>query len=220
MVNKQLAGPVIAGMLCAFAGMVGYVLGESRGRESTVESALTIAAPERAEPESEPVMPRCPAEPLHECEAARDELRIAVEQLTGTQAKLREDLEFYRGLVDLRQAEESVRLHSAEWTRLSAGRIVLRLVLVRTGPNRKEVQGKLQVKLRGMQEDQVREIFIERIAVGATPKMDFNFRNFHEWEIELRVPSSFKPDRLIATLEIKGHKEPIIESWTWSELES
>lgn len=217
---RHIRGPVVAAMACAFSGMLGYTLGESHSRSVMNVSPVEISQPEAGESESVETALACPSEPLLECEAAREEQRKSIESMTGTQAQLREDLEFYRGLVDSRQAEESVRLHSAEWQRLSAGRVVLRLVLVRTGPRQKEVEGRLLVKLRGVQDGQVREIFIERLAVGAPPKMEFAFRNFHEWEIELRVPASFKPDRLVATLDIKGQKEPIVESWTWTELES
>ncbi len=216
----QIRGAVFAAMLCAFAGVVGYALGEGRGRADAL-AALPIVSPKPAlnaaqEPSQEPV---CPQAPLLECQAAREELRRTIEGMTGTQAQLREDLEFYRGLVDSRRAEESVRLHSAEWRQFGAGRIVLRLVLVRTGPRQKEVSGRLELKLRGIQDTEVREVFIERISVGAPPDMEFSFRNFHEWEIELRVPASFKVERLIASLHIEGQKEPVVESWTWTELE-
>ncbi len=217
---EHIRGPVVAAMLCAFAGVVGYALGEGKGRDDAL-AAMPISSPQ-AEPvaANDPVPEQvCPSAPLLECEAARVELRRTIEGMTGTQAQLREDLEFYRGLVDSRRAEESVRLHSAEWRQFGAGRIVLRLVLVRTGPRQKEVSGRLELKLRGIQDTEVREVFIERITVGEPPNMEFSFRNFHEWEIELRVPASFQAERLIASLQIKGQKEPVVESWTWTELE-
>jgi len=217
---EQIRGPVVAAMLCAFAGVLGYALGEGKGRDDAL-AAMPISSPQAASVTADDPVPEqvCPPAPLLECEAARVELRRTIEGMTGTQAQLREDLEFYRGLVDSRRAEESVRLHSAEWRQFGAGRIVLRLVLVRTGPRQKEVSGRLELKLRGIQDTEVREVFIERITVGEPPNMEFSFRNFHEWEIELRVPASFQAERLIASLQIKGQKEPVVESWTWTELE-
>lgn len=218
--NARIQGPVLVAMLCAFAAMLGYVLGEQKARSDAPDASVSVEPLVQNQEVSLASEPRCAPEPLLECEAARAELRSGIEQLTATQAQLREDLEFYRGLVDARHAGESVRLHRAEWQRLSAGRVVLRLVLVRAGPRQKVVHGSLQVKLRGVQSGDVREVFLDRIAVGEPPRAEFAFQNFHEWEIELQLPESFQAERLIATVKLKGQKTPIVESWNWMELES
>ncbi|MEN8718850.1 MAG: DUF6776 family protein [Oceanococcaceae bacterium] len=219
MVRSIPASAVVA-MLCAFCGLLGYVAGEWRGRQSGPEVAAPVALPSTGVPFAPSSAPKCPTEPLLECEAAREALTESVAELTSARARLREDLEFYRGLVDNRQADNSVRLHDAEWVALSDDRVLLRLTLVRAGPGQNELEAHLKVVLRGTMDGEVREVLVDRLAIGRAPDLTISLKNFREWEAELRIPVSFVPDRLIVELRRSARSKPVVKSWAWSTLES
>lgn len=220
-VMQQTRGIAIAAMCCALSGLVGFVVGEAQAPESNERRPLGEQRAERSslsvtELEQKEV---CPPEPLQECESGREALRDTVNDLTRRQARLREDLEFYRGLVDLGQANDAVRLHQARWVSLGGDRILLRVLMVRGGNANNNLPVKLDIKLRGMVEGAVRELRAERLVVGRKPDMSFELAAFHEWEAELRLPDSFKPDRLVVELSPGKRRRPVVESWLWSEIE-
>ena len=213
--------PAVTAMVCALSALIGYVVGEHQATQRT-----PVAAPVENEMILEDDVPvealSCDTSEaeLLECQTARESLRSSVAQLTQDRAELREDLEFYRGLVDLRQAERGVRAYKAEVFPLQGNRSLLRVVLVRTGAKAVEVSGQMVLRLRGTQGDDVTDVFVDRLAVGVVPSLNFAFSNFHEWEAELRLPESFQPERLIVELTIEGAAKPLVESWAWSEIKS
>lgn len=217
---QHIRGIAVGAMCCALSALVGYVVGE--GQASTDGLAALTARVDEADTTDSKAYGEgqlCPPEPLQECEAGREALRESVSDLTRRQARLREDLEFYRGLVDAGQADDAVRLHQARWVSLGGDRILLRVLMVRGGGASAELPVKLAVKLRGMVSGAVRELRVDRLVVGAVPQLAFELRGFHEWEAEIRLPADFKPDRLIAELTPGKRKRPIVESWLWSEIE-
>jgi hypothetical protein len=157
---------------------------------------------------------------LTRCETARASLRESVAELTAQRARLREDLEFYRGLVDPENSAGGVRLHAVEWYPLADARVMLRAVLARAGGSRGVATGRMEFRLRGREGDQVREYPVAELVAGPTPGASYRFSRFQEWEAELRVPQAFEPERLIALITPQDSRDTVVKSWAWPALEA
>lgn len=209
--------------LCATSALIGFVLGEQQStsvpldRVSLPNNAgqtdVTEQAASSADLSSE-------LRDLTRCETARASLRESVAELTAQRARLREDLEFYRGLVDPENSPGGVRLHAVEWYALAGARVMLRAVLARSGGSRGVATGRMEFRLRGREGEQVREYPIAELAAGPTPGAEYRFSRFQEWEAELGIPSAFQPERLIALITPQGSDDTVVKSWAWPALEA
>lgn len=214
---------MVGGLLCAASALLGFVVGE---RQATTAGAVA----------SDPVQPSTPgAAPessanlsdlnadqrnLTRCETARASLRESVAELTAQRARLREDLEFYRGLIDPENSPGGVRLHAVEWYPLADARVMLRAVLARSGAPRGVATGRMEFRLRGREGDQVREYSVTELLAGPTPGVNYRFSRFQEWEAELHMPAAFEPERLIALITPQDNNDTVVKSWAWPALEA
>ena len=218
---RGLRAAVFAALACAASGLIGFLIGEG-GSESRPRVVVPGTQPEGEAAlglgSVDPQLAACPAG-LSLCESGRSSLRSSVAELTRQNADLREDIEFYRGMLAA-AGDEPVRLLKLEWYQLDQRRLMLRAVLVQPGNARSEVRGELRFRLRGSMGDQLREFPVRELVQGNPPSPQFAFRRLTEWEAELRLPQGFVPERLIATIQVQGGRSAIVKSWTWRELES
>ena len=142
-------------------------------------------------------------------EEERRELARTIGELQAEVANLRQQIEFYRGVVASDNPRAPVAIRSFRVVQsLEGSAPVLRLALVQPGNPQSIVSGTVQPSLEGR-----RGVRFERISLSAHK---FSFRYFENLELPLPLPSGFVPERV--TVEIRSgsrNTAPVVQSLLW-----
>ncbi|TJY64858.1 hypothetical protein E4T66_01055 [Sinimarinibacterium sp. CAU 1509] len=151
------------------------------------------------------------------CSAVRDSMT----QAQAEASELREQLAFYRGIVEPEQSRAGVRIYEFK---LSAGaqpgRYRFDLVLIQSVRHEQRVAGRIQVNLvgRGSKGD-ARYPLHDLITDDSTRNLLFSLKYFEEFAGEFQLPGAFKPTRIEVTLVPDENGAPNVEeSYDWDRL--
>ena len=139
----------------------------------------------------------------------RQEVARTIGELQAEVSRQRQQLEFYKGVVESAEPSANVAIRNARIDRTdTADRVQLRLSLVQPGNPRGMVSGRIKVLLEGSREGRpIRVTVLE---------MPYNFRYFENIDRELSAPTGVSPERLQIEVEPSGRPgRPVVQSLLW-----
>lgn len=142
-------------------------------------------------------------------EEERRELARTIGELQAEVARLRQQVEFYRGVVATPNARAPVAIRSFRLVQSpqSAGP-TLRLALVQPGNPQSVVSGSVRTTVEGRRGSQPARI--------ALPARNFSFRYFENLELPVNLPSGFVPERVTVEIRAGGRDTaPVVQSILW-----
>lgn len=145
-------------------------------------------------------------------QSVRDELKL----LQGEILELREEVEFYRGIVSPveRQAGlniQSLNIQSAGEERLYHYDLVMSQVL----KNDRYVSGVVKLYLQGVQEGEPQTLEFADLSPNDSVTRNFRFRYFQRMEGDIRLPAGFVPRNVMVEMSPQGRKQ-VSKSFAWS----
>lgn len=142
-------------------------------------------------------------------EQERRELARTIGELQAEVARLRQQVEFYRGVVTTPDARAPVAVRSFRIVRsLDSTRPSLRLALVQPGNPRAVVSGSVRTTIEGRRGSQA-----DRISL---PVRNFSFRYLENLELPVNLPDGFVPERVTVEIRAGGRDTaPVVQSILW-----
>ncbi len=148
-------------------------------------------------------------------QAAYKEVRDNLKQLQEEILELRQEVEFYRGIVS--PAERQVGLTIQNFKLLPAGEDHLyhfELVLTQVLKNDRTTSGSITFIVRGVQAGEPKELRFKDISPNSSVKNDFRVRYFQKIEGDIRLPADFAPRSVV--IEIQPVKRKTIsKTFDW-----
>jgi uncharacterized coiled-coil protein SlyX len=139
----------------------------------------------------------------------RQEVSRTIGELQAEVSRQRQQLEFYKGVVESTEPSADVAIRNVRIDRTDmADRVQLRLSLVQPGNPRAMVSGRIKVLLEGSQGGRpIRVTVLE---------MPYNFRYFENVDRELSAPKGVSPERLQIEVEPSGRPgRSVVQSLLW-----
>jgi hypothetical protein len=147
----------------------------------------------------------------------RSEVSRSIGELQAQVARQAQDLAFYRGIVG-ESGQSPVKIQQF---RVVAGgaplHFTLKLVLGRPVRPEDVISGVVAITLEGSQGLVPASRDLSQLTAGKKHELEFNFRYLQPIDVEIEIPSGFKPERV--TVELRaGRKgaEPLRQSYLWS----
>lgn len=148
-------------------------------------------------------------------QAAYKEVRDNLKSLQEEILELREEVEFYRGIVS--PVERQVGLNIQNFKLFPAGEDRLyhfELVLTQVLKNDRTATGTVNFVVRGVQAGEPKELRFKDISPNNSIKNNFRFRYFQKTEGDIRLPVDFVPRTV--TIEIMPVKRKVVsKTFDW-----
>jgi len=125
--------------------------------------------------------------------------------------KLKEELEFYRGVMDASGDVNGLDVHGIHIQTLTHERSYrLKLILTHVAKTDTVVEGVIDVALEGIQKSSAQHLRLQDITLDDGLVLDFRFRNFQRFESNVILPENFKPQRVFVNLLTKNRKRSML----------
>ena len=126
--------------------------------------------------------------------------------------RLTKDLEFYRGIINVKGDENSPVIHGMRIKPLAYARgYRLELILLHITNTDKVFEGALDVVVEGTQDSAPKRFPLDEISLGRNQNYSIRFRNFQRIEDNFVLPENFQPQKISVTLSIDDRDEPGLE---------
>ncbi len=149
---------------------------------------------------------------------AYEEVRESLKQLQEEILELRQEVEFYRGIVSPAERQAGIAIQSFVMAPVAAeGLYHYELVLTQMLKNDKFVKGWVNLYVNGVQAGEPRRMQFKDITPNNSVKRDLRFRYFQKMEGDVRLPEGFVVRDVVVEVLPKGRKQ-ITKSFPWSEI--
>ena len=126
--------------------------------------------------------------------------------------RLTKDLEFYRGIINVKGDENSPVIHGMRIKPLAYARgYRLELILLHITNTDKVFEGALDVVVEGTQDSALKRFPLDEISLGRNQNYSIRFRNFQRIEDNFVLPENFQPQKISVTLSMDDQDEPGLE---------
>lgn len=183
------------------AGAPGLILDPGTLRQMLRERDATIAELRRQQADYETSQTAL--------EQERREVSQTIGELQAEAARLRQQLEFYRGIVAADDPRAPVSIRSARITRGDPTRPpTLRISLAQPGNPQSVIIGTVAVTVEGRRGSTVEQF--------ALPVQRYSFRFFENLEQNIELPTGFVPQRVSIEVRPSGRQvRPVVQSLLW-----
>lgn len=148
------------------------------------------------------------------CETVRESLM----RLQTEAATLREQLGFYRGIVAPDLSRAGVRVYELKVRKgASADSYAYDLVLIQSVRHDRRMSGRVEISIEGANGGQPQTLNWGNVAVGGGKGLSFAFKYFEEFSGEWRLPSGFKPQRVVTRLLVDGEND-VEDQFDWKQV--
>lgn len=140
--------------------------------------------------------------------------------------ELKEELEFYRGIVTPEGGTRGIKVQSFAVVKSpEVGKYHYKLVLVQVLRNDRQVRGHIDVKLEGTLEGRQKSYSLTKVATDKklkrSPRIGFKFKYYQNIEGYLKFPDGFVPGRVKIVVVAQGRKAAkISKTYEWQEIAS
>ena len=144
-------------------------------------------------------------------QVVRNDLKLLQEEIL----ELREEVEFYRGIVS--PAERQAGLNIQTFKLEPAGEDDLfhfELVMSQVLKNDRFVKGVVKLHLQGVQDGEPQTLNFTEISPNESVSSKFRFRYFQRMEGDIRLPENFVPRNVMVEMAPQGRKA-ISKSFPW-----
>ena len=144
--------------------------------------------------------------------------REAMGELQDSVRELREQLEFYRRLLDTSAQGGALQVADFEVIgREDSGASRFRVLLTRPTEQGDWISGSARLEVAGLNGGGERELFLPDVS-GAGPSLDYRFRYFQRLSGSLTLPAGFRPLRVTVKLFPRGENSPLVErTFDWPD---
>jgi hypothetical protein len=144
--------------------------------------------------------------------AAYADVDQQLKRLQGELLQLREELAFYRGVVNATEPGSGLKVQSLTVQRQGPDRVYhYRLVLTQFSKSVKVIEGTVDLSLVGEQEGRSVRLSLQDLSGEASQAVSFRFRNFQQVEGAFTLPSGFVPRQVLVRLNAKGSRRKKVE---------
>ncbi|MEE8119501.1 MAG: DUF6776 family protein [Gammaproteobacteria bacterium] len=148
---------------------------------------------------------------------ARDTVQGSISDMQKEILELREELEFYRGIVSPEDAEAGLKIQDFAVNQGPDPRLYhYRLVLIQAIKHDKRASGTVDVIIYGIQGGEPVGLNLKELAVGGLEGLTFSFKYFQGFEGDLFLPEDFLPGRIEVTVFPGGRqRDAFRRSFNW-----
>ena len=126
--------------------------------------------------------------------------------------QLRKDLEFYKGIINVKGDKNNPVMHGMRVKPLAYARgYRLELILLHITNTDKIFQGALDVVVEGTQGSALKRFPLNELGLGQEQNYSVRFRNFQRIENDFVLPENFHPQKIFVTLSMDDKDEPGFE---------
>jgi predicted RND superfamily exporter protein len=144
-----------------------------------------------------------------------DVVRTDLKQLQEEILELRQEVEFYRGIVSPAERMAGINIQSFKLLpAVEEGLYHFELVLSQVLKNDRYVRGVVKLHLQGVQDGEPQTLDFREITPNKSVPKDFRFRYFQQMEGDIRMPSDFIPRTVLVEMMPRGRKS-ISKSFPW-----
>ncbi len=152
-------------------------------------------------------------------ENAMAELKRSVFELDRQLASQREEVSFYRRLLDAGGSVRGLAVHEFELTPTPSSRVFgYRLVLTQNLKKTRRVDGTLKLTVAGVADDRATRLSGEALGL-ADPARAFEFKYYQLLEGRITLPAGFTPMEVVVEAKAKGSKRSIERTFSWQVAE-
>lgn len=149
---------------------------------------------------------------------AYEEVDRSLADLQNEVLELRQEVAFYRGIVNSEDASPGLRIQSFKLRQDGQAQYQYRLVLTQLASTTARVQGEAEIALSGIMDGAQVELSQRDVLSPEGQDLRFSFRNFQELRGSLRLPAGFIPLRVILRAAPRGGNSAGVErTLTWTE---
>jgi len=132
--------------------------------------------------------------------------------------KLKQELEFYRGIMDGARESNGLNIQGLNIRPLSGKNSYrLNLVLTHVAKSDKVAVGTVDVSLEGERNGNTSSVKLGEVALDANLDLSLKFRNFKKFECDLMLPDGFSPIRVkVVFIPKDAKKVKIQKTFDWS----
>jgi hypothetical protein len=146
------------------------------------------------------------------------ELAKSMGELQAQVAQQSQELAFYRGVVAQGAASIGIKIEQVRITATEhPGVFSVHLSLLRSGRADTDALGSLLLGLDGAANGEAKSLDFAALTGGRTHELHYNFRYFQDFDQELTLPATFKPEQLLMELHSsKKDVPPLSQSFLWT----
>jgi Family of unknown function (DUF6776) len=146
------------------------------------------------------------------------EVARAMGELQAQVARQSQELAFYRGVVAQGAVSIGLKIEQLRITETTTpGTYLVHFSLMRSGRAEGEAAGTLTLSLDGTSGGEAKSLDFSALSAGHTRELRYAFRYFQDFDQEIAVPASFKPEQLL--IEVRSGKKdvaPLSQSFLWT----
>ena len=126
--------------------------------------------------------------------------------------QLRKDLEFYQGIMNVKDNKDSPMIHGLRIKPLTQRNgYRLELILLHITNTDKLFEGALDIAVAGIQEGATKRLPLRGISLEPNRDYAVRFRNFQRFENNFVLPDKFEARTVVVTVSISGQEERRLE---------
>jgi len=136
--------------------------------------------------------------------------------------ELKEQVEFYRGIVSPTESENGISIQSFKLDKTGESNIYnFKLVLTQVIKSGKLVKGRTEVMVEGVQDGKARQLPLEEISGGSVERLTMNFKYFQTFKGNIILPDGFLPSRVqVAVNPTSRGSKQVKKTFDWVDLVS
>ncbi|MBT8445692.1 MAG: hypothetical protein HKO62_13890 [Gammaproteobacteria bacterium] len=139
--------------------------------------------------------------------------------LRSTVAELRQELDFYRGIVAEAGGAKGTQVQALRFRAFDAlGSYGYRLVLTHVGKEDKVAEGRVVVKVAGRENGADRSYDLNQLIGGEEAGLAFKFKHFRRLEGIVQLPEAFVPERVHVTVQDDRRRDRFERTYRWATL--
>ncbi len=148
------------------------------------------------------------------------ELQRLVGDLQDEALTLREELEFYRGVIARSDREQDLRIQGVRFRPVDdAGRYAFQVVLTRVGKGDSLAKGGVDMSFEGRRGGHTMKLAMPLVTDDRVERLPFEFKHFSRVEGVVALPADFTPVRIRVVLqESGGGGGTIVRTFDWTDV--
>ena len=139
---------------------------------------------------------------------ASQEVRREFASLQNELLELRQELDFYRGIVSPGDAKPGLRIQRVQLEPAQPSGVFFSLTLTQVSRNERYVRGVIEMEVEGLDDGKPKVLLFNKLAEENSKALKYKFRYFQNLEGKIWLPPQFEPKKLRVLLKPQGKGQP------------
>jgi hypothetical protein len=140
---------------------------------------------------------------------ASREVRNEFASLQEELLEVRNELEFYRGIVSPGDTKAGLHIQSFDIRAGDeTGSFLFLLTLTQVKRNDRYVRGVIEMEIAGLEDGENKVLVFNKLAESNTKPLSYKFRYFQNFEGEIWIPAEFEPETVRVLVKPRGKGQP------------